>query len=1077
MPVDPSHPDQSEATQAYQASEEPGETQTHAGQVSDASEDSPATTDYQPRGVPTGPGPSDVTRRLETGSPIGAETQTYAGASGQQAADRPERQQTGTETHWPPAPIEGDKIQPVRDGGLAKAGSLVGRGRYLLKNFHAKGGMGEIWLAEDCDIGREVALKRMRPGHDRHRPRFTLEAQITGQLEHPGVVPVHEVGVGDDGQPFYVMKFVRGQTLEKAIKEYHARKPASDVPPEVQQLRLLQAFVHLCHTIAYAHSRGVIHRDIKPDNVMLGPYSETVVLDWGIAKVMGQPESPGGFGSAPVRYSGETELTRAGSVQGTPSYMAPEVAQGLNAEVDHRSDIYLLGSTLYQILTGKRPRKAASLSELLELARNTPPLPPRKLKPEIPRALEAICMKAMAYSKEARYQSAGALAEDVQRYLAGEPVSAYREPWVEKAWRWARKHRRGLGMAAAVGFLVGFGLFALAQMRKAEREAALLKNQAQARTDIKEFRRRSDEAHFYLAGIKPLAEEAPYLDPQKGKAAAQEALKVIEPWGTALENLPLPPEEQDPVKQQLYDLLLLSVQAASQESPSLPEAKDLLALLDRAAGLQPPSQSYYRLQTLCYQFAGEGPKAAADQKRSEDANTPMTALDHFLLGEQARMRATHKMDVQEPKKGLQSNRDLLLESIKEYREAVKLDAGHYWAHFRLGECHLNLQQTAEAVEAFSTCVALRSDSPWGYSARAMALVSLQRFEEAEWDLAQAIRLSPDVRQFRLNRGVVYMVQGKDEAALAEFGAVTEPPEDKVLLEGVYNRAVLYLRLKQYRKALEDCNRLMAERPGFLPEKRVLRARIHFSLGKDAEGLDDLNAFLAKGRPFDNSSRRAHAERGRLLRLLIQDLPEQERKTKLLLAAGELQKAIDLGERSASVYDNQGAVLEQLGQINDAIEAYSKGLELAPKHVKLLVKRGWAYVAKRQYEKARGDFAAALKAEPGHAEAHTGLGYARACRNSEAGALRQANLALLRGGAGDYGILHNVACIYAELAETDPARTRDFEDLALDQLQRAVELWKRDRSGLDEIHLIEIEPAFHKSLRARPEFRKLLRPEG
>jgi tetratricopeptide (TPR) repeat protein len=1043
--------DPTDETQAYKAAENPPETVEHSSQESAANDSGSATTDYQPVAPATAPGQA-FGQRAETGAPLGGETQAYE-----------------TQPIEPSLTAPGWKPPDARPGATAvEAGSMVGRGRYLLKNFHAKGGMGEIWLAEDCDIGREVALKRMRSGHDHQKPRFTLEAQITGQLEHPGVVPVHEVGIGEDGQPYYVMKFVRGHTLEKEIKEYHA----STTDREVRLLRLLQCFVHLCHTIAYAHSRGVLHRDIKPDNVMLGPYGETLVLDWGIAKVMGQPESAESTGSVPVRYSGETELTRAGTIQGTPSYMAPEVAQGLNAEVDHRSDIYLLGSTLYQMLTGKRPRKAANVSELLKMARSTPPPAPRKLDATIPRALEAICLKAMAHAKEGRYESATVLADDVQRYLAGEPVSAYAEPFLDRAWRWAWKHRRGLGTAAAALLAVGLILFSVVKVRDAEKrriaaeqESTLLKNQGQARADLKEFRRQSDEAHFYLAALKPVEEQAPFLDPQKGQAAVSAALKTIEPWGAALENLPLSEEEQAAGKKQLYDLLLLSVQARTQDSGLSESSPKALDFLERASKLGPPSQGYYRLRAMCLQGADE---------RAEDKQATLSSQDHFLLGEQLRLQANQQTDLQEKPKGLQAKRELLLKSLTEYQEALKLEPEHYWAHFRVGECYLSLGQSAEAVEAFSTCIALRPDSPWGYSARAMARASLRRFEQAESDLKRAIGLSPEMRQFRLNRGVVYMLQEKYDAALTEFSAAAEPPKETRLVEGLYDRGVLNFARANYAEVLKDFDQVVAERPSFLPV-RLLRARIHFAQGEDGKGIEELNAFLARGRSFNEQSKEAYAQRGRVLRLLVPDLPPAARKSKLLLAAKELQQAAKLGARSESVFDDLGAVLQSLGKLEDAVTAYSMGLELGPANVKLLVKRGWVHADLRRFDKARDDFLSAIKIQPDHAEAHSGLGYAQACRKAETEALRQANLAVL-GGAGDYLILHNVACIYGELAQSQSGRAREYENLALDQLQRAVELWKRDRSGPDEIKLMQNEPAF-KSLSARPEFAKLLRAGG
>ena len=190
---------------------------------------------------------------------------------------------------------------------------------------------------------------------------------------------------------------------------------------------------------------------------------------------------------------------------------------------------------------------------------------------------------------------------------------------------------------------------------------------------------------------------------------------------------------------------------------------------------------------------------------------------------------------------------------------------------------------------------------------------------------------------------------------------------------------------------------------------------------------------------------------------------------------DLQKALDRGGKSFQLYDDCGAVLETLGQAPAAIVLYTKALEQEPGNSKALAKRGWAQGGRKQYDKARADFAAIIKDHADHAEAHVGLAYVAACQNKQLEAFREANLALLHG-ADNFLILHNVACVYAELSEADSGNEKQFQDLAMDQLRRAVELWRREVSALDEIALIKGEPSFRQSMRARADFRRLTRQE-
>ncbi|HVS37855.1 MAG TPA: PAS domain S-box protein [Gemmataceae bacterium] len=289
--------------------------------------------------------------------------------------------------------------------------------RYSRLRLHATGGIGRVWLAHDGELGRDIALKELRPeqaGHGTRRARFLQEARITCQLEHPGVVPVYELVRAVDGrQPFYTMRFVKGRTLSEAARAYHkARSAGRD--DALGLPALLNAFVTVCNTVAYAHSRGVIHRDLKGPNVILGDFGEVVVLDWGLAKLVGRPEEAPEASVVVADGAADSGYTVQGEALGTPAYMAPEQAAGQLDKIDRRTDVYGLGAILYEILTGVPPVSGSGTEEVLRRVQEEGPVPPRQLWPDAPPALEALCLRALAKRPEDRPAAAADLAREVQ---------------------------------------------------------------------------------------------------------------------------------------------------------------------------------------------------------------------------------------------------------------------------------------------------------------------------------------------------------------------------------------------------------------------------------------------------------------------------------------------------------------------------------------------------------------------------------------------------------------------------------------------------------------------------------------
>ena len=357
-------------------------------------------------------------------------------------------------------------------------------GRYKLVAEHGRGGFGAVWRADDTKMGRRIALKQLGANLARKsesRRRFVSEARVTARLEHPGIVPVYDMSNLDEEHAYYTMKLVRGDTMAEKIKSTH-ELARNDGQRAVEEKNLLRSFLDVCNTIDYCHARGVVHRDIKPQNVVVGNFGETIVLDWGLASVSNTEtdEIQEQWNDENILTAEESVATLQGSVAGTPGYMPPEQAGSEFDQVGAHSDIYSLGAMLYHIITGRTAFTGGrAMSEVLRDIREGHFPKPRSVESTVPRALEAICLKAMERSPRDRYDSVKQLSSDVERFLADEPIEVCREPLAVRLRRWVKKNQTlatSLTVAilcAVAASIVGWIVFKNAQERETKRIAEI----------------------------------------------------------------------------------------------------------------------------------------------------------------------------------------------------------------------------------------------------------------------------------------------------------------------------------------------------------------------------------------------------------------------------------------------------------------------------------------------------------------------------------------------------------------------------------------------------------------------------
>jgi serine/threonine-protein kinase len=935
----------------------------------------------------------------------------------------------------------------VDDGKPDRAGvgaATSGGPRFRVVRPHARGGLGAVFVALDEELHREVALKQILDQHaddPTSRARFLLEAEVTGSLEHPGIVPVYGLGTDSDGRPYYAMRFIRGDSLKEAIDAFHA-DPALRTDPGRRSLamrQLLRRFVDVCNAIEYAHARSVLHRDIKPANVIVGTHGETLVVDWGLAKAMGRAEVGAGpveEALVPSSASGSAE-TLPGGVLGTPAYMSPEQAAGDLEHLGPRSDVYSLGATLAHLLTGRPPREG-TLTEVLDAARRGESRSPRQVDPTIDRSLEAVCLKAMARDPEGRYPTARALAEDVERWMADEPVSAWREPFLRRARRWARRNRSAVTGAAAALIAGVVGL------------SAILVVQTRAKAEIARALGRETAANAALAAAND--------ELARSKAAVLArydlAVQAIKTFHTGVsEDFLLKEEKFQALRDRLlrsasdfYGKLgaLLGRETDRASRRALAQANFELANLTAKVGRNADALTAHRA-VLEARRAMAGEPGADDAARA-DVGRSLTEVAGLL-------EASGKTD----------------DAMAAYREAESVLSG----------------PASRSPEARAVLAACRSRmgfflSTIGKNDEALAAYRLARSDqeamaaapgasrEARRELGDTINRIGRLLQ---NVGRPKEAEAEYRAALAIRGALAEAdPSDPEARNGVaasHNNLGIVLwragRMKEaeaeYRQATEVWRGLADDNPAVAEFRKQLQAS-HFNLAnlmrqtgrsKEAEALFRsalaIQRALVEANPNVPDFRRRLALIHHYLGLALKETSRPSEAESEHRAALAIQRALaeafpavtDYRSDLGSTHDQLGILLAESGRSGEAEVEFRAELaihralaeanpsvtefrdHLATAHVNLgdlLVETGRPSEAEPEYREAQAIFGGLTQANPAATYYRLGLGYA--CNR------RGVLLAQLGRASEAEAEARRAAEIYRQLVEASP-RVPDFGD--------------------------------------------------
>ncbi|MFH1228319.1 MAG: tetratricopeptide repeat protein [Planctomycetota bacterium] len=825
-------------------------------------------------------------------------------------------------------------------------------GKYTIEKKLGQGGMGAVYLALDPALNRRVALKVITSKDAKLLERFHREASAVAKLNHPNIVQIYEQGIINN-QHYFTMDYIEGTPLDKLIQA----KPK----PSIQSLARI--ILQVASALHYAHSQKIIHRDIKPANILISMPKDRP--DKPLQPKV-DPSSGGGgdnqgqayladFGLAKELTGLDRSLTLTGTTVGTPNYMPPEQAMGKKDEIDQRSDIYSLGATLYHCITGRAPFSGKEIYEIMSKVINDDPPAPSTITRLIPKDLETICLKCLNKDKAKRYQTAGALAQDMKRYLEGDDISARRTGVISKLRVKAAKNKiASLAIAGAAVVLIAVVIGLTVSSAGKNKAIAQYLAEAQKAFDAKDY----DQAREWSA--KVLA-----LSPADEKA--QTLLKRIEKIIKTAETKKREQEAQ-------------AKAAADKAQRTLDLRAEVKAILDRAAGAPTPDQKIKLAQDAlaldpafgdAYQVIGYAYKTKAAKERRPDEYRKLIdkAFEYFTRAINATPTLAYSYYERAMITAYTYNKPE--DAITDFNKVLDLDPNSHIGYYAKGTVEYYQKNYDKAIADYTKAIELYPDYDAAYHNRGAAYANINDLDRAIADCNKTIELNPNYALAYFNRGIDYFRKGAFDKAIADYDKIIE-------LDPNYADAYLQRGLN-YSKKAEDVSRQGGRHSALYRELT------------DKAIADCTKAIALNPRLADAYYNRSYAY---YKKAEFEQNPNAHREL-LERSLKDADKAIELNSKHAEAYNNRGLVYVKKGDTDRAINDHTKAIELDPKNAAFYNNRGNAYINKGALDKGLADFNKTIELDPKLADAYANCGNIYANKAEREAAQGGRNSALYR----------------------------------------------------------------------------------